>query len=535
MDWKQTMKELTAEDEKIALVELEIARLQVQVADMRKSRNRLVPFCRLPSEILGRIFLQTQVPKHSTLSEGSQDAYIIQSEESQNASLHDFGYDDEWEKAISICSHVYRVCLNTPELWAHVDLAWPTPKIERHMSLSKTHQLAVLWIPERVQTSLGLDVAVGSACFQRASAANIMIKTGSTEQVSSIIRTIKQSAPGLSTFHFDMDGRYWPDEHNGTSVLDLIDLYPTLTELFLGHLTLLHSISKPLVHLSRLHISVVQTDYNLQSVLDTLRKTPNLTELVIDNISQQDDDHQDVPPEDGLTLEHLRKLRLEASYSFVHRFLMVLSPHMSEIQELHIHPAQGRQGHELGTMPSDIFGKVATLWTSISSLPLPPATLTWLPILNYMSSLEIQTPSNVIPTLGLRVSYRDEDVPLHKHHGLKIDTIEINHFHAYQFAEPWTNLLDPITDVLAPRLTCLAFQICTLADHRLEHWIQQRKSEGCIIDKVMFNQCGSIVESSHHDPSTLSEYEDLKKSGLVEEVEWMHETRSVLDLGGDWE
>jgi hypothetical protein len=58
MDSKQKLNELTSADEKIALVELEIARLQLQVADMKKSRNRLIPFCRLPSEILGRIFLE---------------------------------------------------------------------------------------------------------------------------------------------------------------------------------------------------------------------------------------------------------------------------------------------------------------------------------------------------------------------------------------------------------------------------------------------------------------------------------------------
>jgi hypothetical protein len=39
MDWKQIMKEVTVEDEKIALVELEIARLQAQVADMNLPEN----------------------------------------------------------------------------------------------------------------------------------------------------------------------------------------------------------------------------------------------------------------------------------------------------------------------------------------------------------------------------------------------------------------------------------------------------------------------------------------------------------------
>jgi hypothetical protein len=524
MDSKQKLNELTSADEKIALVELEIARLQLQVADMKKSRNRLIPFCRLPSEILGRIFLETQVPKHS-----------LPSEESQNASLYDFGYDDQWERAISICSHVYLVCLNTPELWAHVNLTWPTSKIQQCMSLSKGHNLTVLWIPKRRQTRQDLDVAVASACFQRASAANIMMKNSSRDHISPIIGVIRQLVPGLSTFHFDMGECDWPDEHNGITILDLLELYPNIVELHLGHVDLYRSISHPLLHLSRLYISNAFTDYNLHSVLDTLQKTPNLTELVLDIIPPDGEQHQDIAPRDSLTLAHLRKLRLEGSYSFVYLFLMALSPHISEMQELQVHLEQVRHGHDLDIMSSDIFRKVATLWTSISGLPLPPAKLAWFPNFNHISSLEIQTSKNAMPTLGLRVLYRNEDLPLHKHNGLKIDTIEVHHLSTDQLANPWTNLLDQIADVLAPRLTRLEFDMCTSGVPGLEHWIQQRKLEGCTIDKIMFKQCGSIVGSSQCEPTTLSQYENLKKSGLVEEVEWMHETRSVLDLGEDWE
>jgi hypothetical protein len=214
---------------------------------------------------------------------------------------------------------------------------------------------------------------------------------------------------------------------------------------------------------------------------------------------------------------------------------MALSPHISEMQELQVHLEQVRHGHDLDIMSSDIFRKVATLWTSISGLPLPPAKLAWFPNFNHISSLEIQTSKNAMPTLGLRVLYRNEDLPLHKHNGLKIDTIEVHHLSTDQLANPWTNLLDQIADVLAPRLTRLEFDMCTSGVPGLEHWIQQRKLEGCTIDKIMFKQCGSIVGSSQCEPTTLSQYENLKKSGLVEEVEWMHETRSVLDLGEDWE
>jgi hypothetical protein len=524
MDWKQIMKELTAEDEKIALIELEIARLQAQVVDMKKSRNRLVPFCRLPSEILGRIFFKTQVPKHDPFVEEIQDASVIHSVEilEHEASFHDFGYDDEWERAISLCSHVYQVCLNTPELWAYVNLAWPASKIQRCMSLSKSHDLTVLWIPNQYQTRFTLDVAVAGACFQRASAANILMKHSSQNEVGPMIGIIRQSAPRLSTLHFDSDDPFLLPEHDGITVVDLIELYPNLTELYLGRVNLYHSISQPLIHLSRLHLSTVYTDHHLHSVIDILEKTPNLTELVLELVHLVREQHQDISPEDSLTLAHLRKLRVEGSYAFVHLFFMALSPHVPKLQELHVHLEQARLLHDLGTMPSDIFRKVATLWTSITSLPLTPAKLKWFPSVGFMSCLEIQTSNNAMLTLGLQVLYRDEDVPLYRHYGLRIDTFEVHRLHARQLSTSWTILLNPIVDLLVPRLSRLKFHMCTSGVPGLEDWIHQRLLDGCTIDKIVFKQCDSIVKSSQHEAGTWSDYEKLKKSGLIGEVEWIH-------------
>jgi hypothetical protein len=539
------MKELTAEDEKIALVELEIARLQVQVADMKKSRNCLVPFYRLPSEILVRIILQTQVPKHVTpIAMECEDESLFYPGQIQHykASFHDFGYDDEWERAISICSHVYRVCLNTPELRAHIDLSWPSSKIERHMSLSKSHQLTLVRIPMQYQgrldldLDLDLDVAVASACFQRAAAADILMHHCSPGQVSPIIGIIKQSAPGLSIFHFDSGELDWLEDHDGISMLNLIESYPALTELSLSRVKLYHSISTPLVHLSRLHISDVRTDHHLHYVLDTLRKTPNLTELVLELVHPVREQYQDISPEDSLTLAHLRKLRLEGSCFFVHRFLMALSPHVPLLQEIHIYdkfPDSSEGQNSIET--SAVFQKATVLWKSISTLPLPPAKLIWRPESIKMSILEIEPLSTVLPVIELRILYRDEDLPLYKRHGLEIDSIQVKDLH---LTTPWTILFDPIVDVLAPHLTRLEFNTCALEVPKLEHWIQQRKLEGCTIDRIVFRQCGSTVGSSQHELRTLSEYEDLKKSGLVGEVEWIHWQRrraSDPDEGWEWQ
>jgi hypothetical protein len=524
MGVKSPAEEIATVDLRIAAIEMEIARLQAQVMTLKKTRNGLTPLCRLPVEILGWIFLQTQVVKPN-----------VHKGKSRNASLYYFGYDGEWEKAISICSYVYRVCSNLPELWAHIDLSWPSNKIERHMSLSQSHQLTLVWSPNDGRQHadwhrFDLDIGVASACFQRASAANILLKHSFPNEILHIIELIKQPAPRLSTLHFDSHYENdWQDEDDGTYISNFLMGYPAMTELSLHGFEFYHSVNTPLVLLSRLHIGTIFTEYNLHSVLDTLRGTPNLTELVIDNIiSDNYVDYPDLNSEGYLTLHHLRKLQLGAGYVPVHCFLMALSPFVPHLKEMHIHPKCDDARRDKFLVPH-IFRKTLSIWSNTFTaslpllLPLPPARLIWYPNQDKGSFLEVRTPINVSPTLGLRLFRFNEDMSFYKHHDMQIDGIEVQGLQSSKLAKPWSVTLDHMIDQLAQSLCLehLTFQSCICGVPGLDAWIQRRVSEGGAIQRVMFIQCGLPLGAE--GPGTWADYEELKQSGSVAQVEWVGE------------
>jgi hypothetical protein len=168
MAFKSPAEEVVTVKAKFTFIETEIVRLQAQVMTLKKTRNGLTPLCRLPVEILGRIFVQTQAPAQRKPFTYGRDP-----------KFHDFGCHQDWEIAISICSHVYRVCMTTPELWAYVDLSWPTSKIEVYTARACDLDLTLVWSTtidsDIVVRSEAIDInaTIAGACFQRARAADI--------------------------------------------------------------------------------------------------------------------------------------------------------------------------------------------------------------------------------------------------------------------------------------------------------------------------------------------------------------------------
>jgi hypothetical protein len=501
--------QITLADERIASLELEIARLQTRVTDMKKSRNSLTPFCRLPSEILGRIFLHTQVPTRPN-----------QNQAIQHESLYDFGYNPAWEKAMSTCSHIYSICSTTPELWAYIHLSWSKSKIERYVSRLKDVNLTFLWggrvDEDKRDATNDLDVGLASACFRQASAAKLKILYHVRHEIERIINVINQSAPRLLSLHLDLDNN--DVEHLG---LHLLSQYPSLTELSFAHLGLRRSINAPLPLLSRLHINTLLIDYHLHPLLDTIKQTPNLTELVLEYIwSRNEQEHRDVAPRDGLNLVHLCKLELSGSYNAVHTLFMALSPRMPVLQNMQIHPLCPDADHITRRMSSDIFRKTMKIWSSISSRPLPPARMTWSLYRNVFSFLDICTAVNIFPALGLHTLFCDEEESRYNLYGLKFDRIEVEGVEFGQISVPWTTLLNQSSTQFAPRLKQLTFRECNHGVPGLKGWIRQKKLEGCMIEKVSFIHCRPCL--ANEEPITMGDFEKLKKSGLVRQVEWVN-------------
>jgi hypothetical protein len=157
----------------------------------------------------------------------------------------------------------------------------------------------------------------------------------------------------------------------------------------------------------------------------------------------------------------------------------------------------------------------------MSQLPLPPAYISWRPhsIVEHRVMLGIRTAHDTLPIVDVcDLRFHDERleaVPYH-HLGLSVDTIRIISLDPNTTSPPWTTQLSEIIERHAPTtgIKHLMFIKYLLGIHGIKEWICRQRVRGRTIDTVEFRDCGSVTNG------TLRDYQALKETDLVHQVEW---------------
>jgi hypothetical protein len=490
-------------DKKIAAVELEIARLQAQVIDMKRTRNSLTPLCRLPSEILVDIILRTQAPELRKFDGG------------YNPLLYNFEHDQKWEKVTLTCSHIHHMCIVTPYLWTHIDLLWSNTKILRYIARSGVVNLTLYWDPAeyvmpRFPKSREVDAFLTRRCFDRDCAAQISLTSNSEHERAVIMQAVEESAKHFKTLHIDLSNSdYW-------TWLNPLKIYPALVELSItrGSIHVPMTIHIPL--LSRLHLHEVTLDNGLPPLIELLQHTPLLTEVLLcEVVSHKTYERITSLSKHSLNLPALCRMVLIGCPFIIHGLLAALSP-LPLLQELlvdadfeYIDPLQD-------LIYSSLFRQVVMRWGQISKSSLPPAKFVWTTGEEESRLLDIRTPRSVTPALTFRTIYCDNEMPLYRQCGLEFKTICVSQLSPDETSSPWTIMLNEIIDLCAPDIKELALEFsgCYEGVPGIQSWIRKQQSEGRRISRVTFTGTSSWVND------TQTDYESLEKSGLVQEVVW---------------
>jgi hypothetical protein len=505
-------------DNKIASLTSQAAHVQTELMAAKQERNNLAPVYRLPNELIARILHFLQIPESTGYGPDDSGHTII----------HDFAYNVEWEAAVQSCSRFFSIALATPRLWTHVDLVWPSDQIERYQSRANALGLTTCIGTTAPSDSRGqkMDVWLASTCLASAHAADISQRYVEPEDLELTLDSIKSQYTllPLSILHFTFD---YEDTYQ--QMFDLLERSPKLVELYISEGMLKHPLDFQLPLLTRLHLINVLTNPGCEDIIEFLQHSPLLTELVFRTESHRYHDQRDAPIEGSkptqrsLILKHLRVLVLEpGSDDIMRSFLCALSLDTQSLQDVSLDVLK------LGCL-APLIEDIDALWKTFSELPLPPACLqchAYDTISNLY--LRLHSSCDVTPRVHMDIYYQEAEYNVlaqeleRGHSGLKvdIDTIQISGIqyrsqHARRSLPSWTDWLEERMRDSAPRLKRLVFLECTDGVHGLEAWIRKQGSEGRVFETVRFIDC------EHYDREvTLTHYEALKASNLVQNVEW---------------
>jgi hypothetical protein len=494
-------------EKRIAVVESEIARLQAQVVEMKRTRNSLTPLCRLPSEILGQILLRTQAPDWRRFIRGYDPL------------LYDFEHNPKWEKVALTCSHIRDSCITTPLLWTHIDLLWPVDKISTYMKRSGVVKSTLRWDPaDYIMTrypesrkQITVDVSLARACFNKACAAEILLRDVAYHHSTVIMQVVQESAQNLTTLHVDLcNGNYWTWLHP-------LKIYPALVELSIMRGSIRGPITVHLPLLSRLHLNGITLDNGILPLIMLLRQTPLLTEVLLCQV-ESDANYESIVSlsEQSLTLPVLCRMVLIGCPFLILGLLTMLSP-LPLLRELVINADFEDIDPLEEPISSSLFQRVMMFWSQISGSSLPHTKLVWTPGSSEKSwLLDIRTPRNVTPAFTLRTIYCDDEMFAYQQYGLEFKTIRVSQLNSDQTSPPWTTMLSERVHLCARGLKelVLEFSECNRGLPGIEEWIRTQHSEGRRIQRVSFTRISPRAKA------TRSDYELLKNSGLVQEVDW---------------
>jgi hypothetical protein len=375
-----------------------------QVIAAKKQLNRSSPLYAIPNETLGRILLYTQVttqPHRRVI-----DAYDFY--------IDHLGPRTKWNTVMLVCSHIREIAISTPELWTHVDLAWPSDCISMVLSRAMTLPLTfTAWNVYRGRERSQEDVNLAAACFRRAYAASIdfMDDFGMQE----IAQVTNQLAPSLSYLYVGLQNDL---EHSFTASLKH---YPALVHLTLDSGGLGERIEARMPCLTRFRIDNIQVGSDLRDSMGFLRYSPLLTEFIYDEgmASELDDDEALLP---SLSFPQLRIVTLIGSPGIVWGILTAIKSPVPMLALLKVDVRDPEEPIADKILP-DIIKRAMVHWRSASSAPFPSAHVDRRPASNSSSSehrLVVRASGPNTPTLDLKVPFEYQYAPLYEERGLVI-------------------------------------------------------------------------------------------------------------------
>jgi hypothetical protein len=473
----------------------------VQLIAGKKKRNRLVPLLALPNEILGRILLNTQTSPSS------------QTRNTARYTLWDFAYNDDWEKVILTCTHIYEISLSTPELWAQIDFAWAQHRVNKYLSHAGAVELTIQWGTTAIFGRRD-KMELTSACtsLMRSRAAKLSPGGMKSDDVAAISRIQIPAHPRLLVLHLDL---HLDDE----AFLETLKLFTGLVELSVTNTTLNRSLDISFPFLMRLHLHNIFTDSVCTPVIRLLQRTPRLKEFLMESISYLGSENVGADlnlARHNLELPDLRRVVLVTRPRIIYNFLRILSPHMSRVQDIIIEtvvPAVNPAADF--RLVAQLVEEITARWKEISTLPMPPACLVWDTISNWFR-LSIHTAQEDTPHLGIDISFSDDLNWLSQQRNLNIDSIQITGLHPDHFLpRAWTTYLAKKISKHTPvdsRLKKLSLKKCHHGVPGLGNWIRTQRMYGHTIQQVSFEDCEHGL--------TWKDYEELKDSNIVSVVEW---------------
>jgi hypothetical protein len=478
--------ELSVADDAIATMQSEITRLQAHLIAMKKARNNLTSLFQLPVEIIQQILLYAI----SLTSDHLRDP--------NRQNLYHFGYDTNWERVMLVCIRFHEISLGTPELWAYVDFSWPIERITRHVARAG----AFGFIIGNNKTNPTKHRVIASTCFMNARSAYVSLirHFGNESHFEDTNRIMHQPAPNLLTLHLDMGGPY-------ESSLDLLDLYPALTELSIMHAWITNPINAHLSRLTRFHVG--STKMSARALLGLLQHTTCLTALLLLNVDTAYDLGNDLQAIDhSIALSHLRKLAISDSDTvLVSSLLMALSTHTPMLEEMQVETRLSDLHECHHELVANIVQEVATRWKSMSSVPLPLAKWIWRPNEDCCSWIDIRTPSHITPSLKALIYYEQTLESLYLEHDMHINSIQVERLRRKQGKSFWTTKVDYMIGQHVS-IKELTFFLCRPKVIGVTEWVKKHQENGQDIGKVTF-----VSSESGKD------YKALLKSGLVQQVE----------------
>jgi hypothetical protein len=403
--------------------------------------------------------------------------------------------------------------------------------------------LILRWIPDGLhedkstrtnRPDIILDTSLARACFERACAANISLSNNSNRELEAIKDAIDWDAPApyLTTLRIDFGPS---NKFDPWDFLELPSFYPELVELSIRLGFVRDHITAHLPLLSRLQLEYVTIKMHPSSFIAFLQNSPLLTELLICYVENDYGTPIEAPSQQQcLHLPNLLRLVLKEESTVVNAVMTALTP-LPLLQELVIESRHDSH--------SVLFQQAMTRWALISASAPPPAMLKtrwnpYGPIIERVSFAltasvcvgDHNTGSTLVsssipmpmpmprPKLELTLPFYPSQMALYQQHGLTFDAIQIKHTQLFRAPHPWTEALDELLPYISSLgLEKLEFLNCDDGVAVLP-WIREQSSKGRRIDKVAFKECDKCWEPNR---PTFTDYEELRNSGLVEQVVWM--------------
>jgi hypothetical protein len=340
-------------DEKIAMLERKIVRLKTR-------RNATVPLCRLPTELLVRILLETQ-------NRPSEDEMYSYGALALHYPSDGSYYNPKWIIIVRVCKHIHDVARNARVLWSFFKTTEKHGMIRfgRHLQLAGNIPLT-LWIRSNYPSD---DEWLASWFLPNVRSAYLEV----TDRMPKIMEALNAPIPHAYSLRLKFEGSTFPV--TPTFIGGCCD---KLTYLALQNITIREP--PPLPALIRLHIDQIQDETKYKALSALLCQTPRLEVL---SVSDGQHNHDASKPTHHITTVDIHEIELPA--------LRVVEAESQDVQLLyallHMIPAPAKRLSAINLGKADkkadtgLHHRINQLWQKLSgnqsaTLPNGVATAT---------------------------------------------------------------------------------------------------------------------------------------------------------------